>query len=188
MSNYPDDRYDGDRMDDDRRFDHRDLERARAAVRVPATLLVVTGALLLIAVALAFIQLPDQPAKMDQAIADIDANPNMPADQKDFMKSIYTSLKEFFESPAAPVSYALSAVFGLLIVLGGVKLMNLSGRALPITASILAMIPCTSSCCCLLGLPAGIWALVLLGRPEVSAAIAANRAGPRVNPDEQYMR
>src|SRR5262245_31345649 len=110
MSNYPDDRYDGDRMDDDRRFDHRDHERARAAVRVPATLLIVTGALLFVGVVLNFIQLSDQPAKMDQAIADVDANTNMPKDQKDFVKNIYTSMKEFFESPAAPVIYSIVGV------------------------------------------------------------------------------
>ena len=82
----------------------------------------------------------------------------------------------------------MSAVFGVLILLGGVKLMNLSGTGLPITGSILAMIPCTSSCCCLIGLPAGIWALVVLSRPDVKAAIAANRSGRSMNPDDQYMR
>ena len=50
MSSYPDDRFD-DRRDD--RFDegprdHRTMENARSAVRIPATLLIVTGALVLI--------------------------------------------------------------------------------------------------------------------------------------------
>jgi hypothetical protein len=190
MSSYPDDRYDDrrdDRFDDGRR-DDRWLENARASVRIPGTLLIVTGALLLVAVVLAFIQLPNQPAEMDQAIADIEANQDIPADQKDTWKNIFTSMKQFFESPMAPVSYALSGVFGVLIILGGVKLMNLSGSGLPIVGSILAMIPCTSSCCCLIGLPAGIWALVVLSRPNVKAAIAANRSGRMVNPDDQYMR
>jgi hypothetical protein len=189
MSRYPDDRYDDrrdDRFDEGRR-DPRSLERAPAPVRVPGTLLIVTGSLLLIAVLLAFIQLPGQPAKMDEAIAQIDANQNMPADQKDMWKNIFTSGKEFFESPAAPASYALSGVFAVLIIVGGVKLMNLSGVAFPVTGSILAMIPCTSSCCCLIGLPAGIWALVVLSRPEVKAAIATNRSGGAA-PDDQYMR
>jgi hypothetical protein len=190
MSNYPDDRFDDrrdDRFDDGRR-DYRSLENARASTRIPATLLIITGALLLIAVVLAFIRLPGQPAEMDKAIADIEANKDIPADQKDMWKKIFTSAKEFFESPMAPVSYALSGVFGLLILVGGVKLMNLSGTGLPITASILAMIPCTSSCCCLIGLPAGIWALIVLNRPDVRAAIAANRSAPPPNPDDQYIR
>jgi hypothetical protein len=190
MSSYPDDRFDDrrdDRFDDGRR-DSRSLESARAAVRVPAVLLIITGALLLIAVVLAFIQLPSQPAEMDKAIADIDANKDIPADQKDMWKKIFTSMKEFFESPMAPVSYSLSGVFGVLILVGGVKLLNLSGTGMPITASILAMIPCTSSCCCLIGLPAGIWALIVLNRPYVRAAIAANRSAPPPNPDDRYMR
>jgi hypothetical protein len=190
MSSYPDDRYDDrrdDRFDDGRR-DHRSMENARSSVRIPAVLLIITGALLLIGVVLAFIQLPGQPAEMEKQIAEIEANKDIPADQKDMWKNILTSMKEFFESPMAPVSYALSAVFGVLILLGGVKLMNLSGTGLPITGSILAMIPCTSSCCCLIGLPAGIWALVVLSRPDVKAAIAANRTGRRMNPDDQYER
>jgi hypothetical protein len=187
MSSYPDDRYDDERRDD-RRPDGRAVERGRASVRVPATLLIVTGSLLVIAVILAFIQLPGQPAKMDEAIDKVNANPNIPADQKDMWKDIFTSMKEFFESPIAPVSYALSGVFAVIIIVGGIKLMNLSGVAFPVTASILAMIPCTSSCCCLIGLPAGIWALIALSRPEVKAAIAANRTGFAANPDDQYMR
>jgi hypothetical protein len=34
-------------------------------------------------------------------------------------------------------------------------------------AAIMAMIPC--NCCCLLGLPFGIWALVMLMKPEVKS-------------------
>ena len=191
MSRYPDDRFD-DQYDDERRddgrFGPRALAEARAAVRPPGTLLILTGSLLLIGAIMAFIQLPGQPAKMDNAIAQIDADKNMPADQKDFWKGIFTSMKEFFQSPMAPISYALSGVFAILIILGGVKLMNLSGPALPVTASILAMIPCTSSCCCLVGLPAGIWALIVMSRPVVKAAFAANRSGRLGNPDDEYLR
>ena len=190
MSSYPDDRFDDGRDDrfEDGRRDYRSMENARSSVRIPATLLIVTGALLLIGVVLSFIQLPGQPAEMDRQIAEIDANKDMPADQKDMTKNILTSFKEFFEGPMAPVIYALVGVFAVIIILGGVKLMNLSGTGLPITGSILAMIPCTSWCCCLLGLPAGIWALVVLNRPDVRAAIAVNRSGRSVNPDDQYMR
>jgi hypothetical protein len=46
---------------------------------------------------------------------------------------------------------------------------NLQSYGLAMTASIVAMIPCISPCC-ILGLPFGIWALVILNRPEVKAA------------------
>jgi hypothetical protein len=34
-------------------------------------------------------------------------------------------------------------------------------------ASVVAMLPC--QCCCLFGLPFGIWALVVLNKPEVKS-------------------
>jgi hypothetical protein len=190
MSSYPDDRFDdrGNDRSDDGRGEYRSMEYARSSVRIPATLLIVTGALLLIGVVLSFIQLPGQPAEMDRQIKEIEANKDIPADQKDMWKNILTRMKEFFESPMAPVVYALTGVIAVIILLGAVKLLNLTGVGLPIAASILAMIPCTSSCCCLIGLPAGIWALVVLNRPDVRAAIAANRSGRVANPDDQYMR
>jgi hypothetical protein len=183
MSGYPDDRF------EDARHDPRLLEQARSAVAVPATLLIVTGALALIMVIIAFVQLPQMPAKMDEAIADIDADPNMPADQKDFMKQIFTSVKEGAENPVTPAAYVFNGLCAVLVIVGGVKLLNLSGPALPITGSVLAMIPCTVGCCCLLGLPAGIWALVAINRPDVRAAMAARRSGvPPASPDDEYMR
>ena len=45
---------------------------------------------------------------------------------------------------------------------------KLRSRGLAMTAAILAMIPCFSPCC-LLGLPFGIWALVVLSKPEVQS-------------------
>jgi hypothetical protein len=37
------------------------------------------------------------------------------------------------------------------------------------TASVIAMIPCISPCC-IVGLPIGIWAMVVLSKPEVKSA------------------
>ena len=45
----------------------------------------------------------------------------------------------------------------------------LENYPLALTASILAIIPCLSPCC-LVGLPIGIWAIVVLSKPEVKAA------------------
>jgi predicted Zn finger-like uncharacterized protein len=57
------------------------------------------------------------------------------------------------------------AVSGL-IILSAVKMQKLQGYGLAMTGSILAMIPCISWCC-LLGLPFGIWALVILNQDHV---------------------
>lgn len=56
-----------------------------------------------------------------------------------------------------------------LILIGGVKMMKLQTWGLALTAAILVMLPCGSFCCCL-GLPLGIWAIILLNKPEVKGA------------------
>lgn len=56
-----------------------------------------------------------------------------------------------------------------LIVFGAVQMMRLRNFGLSMAASVLAVIPCISPCCCL-GIPFGIWALVVLNKPEVKAS------------------
>jgi hypothetical protein len=56
-----------------------------------------------------------------------------------------------------------------LILFGAMKMKKLESYGLAMAASIIAMIPCISPCC-LVGLPIGIWALVVLSKPEVKSA------------------
>jgi hypothetical protein len=67
----------------------------------------------------------------------------------------------------------ISSIVGLaisgLILFGALKMRKLESYGLALTVSILAMIPCISPCC-LIGLPIGIWALVVLMKPEVKGA------------------
>ena len=63
----------------------------------------------------------------------------------------------------------VGVLVGAVIIFGGVKMKGLSGYGLAMTAAILAMIPGLSSCC-LIGLPMGIWALVVLLNAEVKSA------------------
>lgn len=60
-------------------------------------------------------------------------------------------------------------LFALGVVFGAWQMLRLSWYSLAVTGSILAMIN-IGECCCLLGLPVGIWSLVVLMRPEVRAA------------------
>ena len=63
-------------------------------------------------------------------------------------------------------------LFGLamsvLVLIGAAKLQSLKSREFAFAAAILAMIPCLTPCC-ILGLPFGIWALVVLNKPEVKS-------------------
>jgi hypothetical protein len=187
MSSYPDDRYDDDRRDDAQPGGHA-VERGRAAVRAPATLLIVVGVLCALSAIINMISLPGLPAKCDEMIQQVDNDPNIAAADKQKWKDLIGQFKDMAAGPGLWVAYSVMGVIGAVIILGGVKLLSLSGTALPMTSAFLAMIPCTSGCCCLLGLPAGIWALVALSRPDVKAALAANRSARFGNPDDQYIR
>ena len=63
----------------------------------------------------------------------------------------------------------IGILIGILILYAGVRMRALENHGLAVAASILAMIPCISPCC-ILGLPFGIWALVVLLDANVKAA------------------
>jgi hypothetical protein len=67
------------------------------------------------------------------------------------------------------VAGVIGIVVSGVILLGAIKMKRLENYGLAMAASIIAMIPCVSPCC-LLGLPIGIWALVVLMKPEVKSA------------------
>jgi hypothetical protein len=106
-------------------------------------------------------------------------------------------------TPEQLVNIALGVYFGLgipallagvIMAFGGLGMILLRWRGMAIFAAVLALIPCLSATSCILiGLGAGIWALVVLANPEVKAAF--NRTaraglageGPAAYPDEnQY--
>jgi hypothetical protein len=63
----------------------------------------------------------------------------------------------------------LSLILSPIIIFGAMRMMKLTNYKLAKTAAILALIPCTS-CCFLLGIPIGIWVLIVLSKPEVKQA------------------
>ena len=66
-----------------------------------------------------------------------------------------------------------SSLVGILIaafvIYAALKMKELSQWSLALVASILALIPCISPCC-VVGLPIGIWSLIVLTKPEVRSA------------------
>ncbi len=73
-----------------------------------------------------------------------------------------------FSGAAAVAMHILGIVVSGLILFGRLKMRKLESYGLAMTASILAIIPCISPCC-IIGLPIGIWALVILMKPEVKS-------------------
>src|SRR5207248_2361571 len=78
---------------------------------------------------------------------------------------------------------AVALVLNVLVLLGGLRMRATRGYGLALAGSIAAIIP-LNSCCCV-GLPVGIWALVVLLKPEVKAAFQAGTGrGPREPADD----
>lgn len=64
-------------------------------------------------------------------------------------------------------------VYGVVLA-GGIQMARLCNRRLAMTASILAMLPCSPAF--LFGLPIGIWALIVLLDPAIKAGFDRNRS------------
>jgi hypothetical protein len=69
----------------------------------------------------------------------------------------------------------LVPVFFSVMVAGAVQMMRGRSYLLCVVAALLAVVPCSPAW--LLGLPVGIWALLVLGQPEVMAAFLDKRRG-----------
>jgi hypothetical protein len=63
----------------------------------------------------------------------------------------------------------LAIIGGVVVILGAMRMKSLTSYGFAMAGAIIAMIPCLSPCCCL-GLPVGIWALVVLMNQDVKAA------------------
>ena len=59
------------------------------------------------------------------------------------------------------------ALYGF-VLWGALQMKQLRNWNMAMGASIAAMLPC--SCCCIIGLPIGIWSLIVLMKPEVKSA------------------
>ena len=76
---------------------------------------------------------------------------------------------QMFSGTMGIVTGVIGILASGLILFGALKMKKLENYSLAMTASIVAMIPCISPCC-LVGLPIGIWAVVVLSKPEVKSA------------------
>jgi hypothetical protein len=78
---------------------------------------------------------------------------------------------------ALPLLLAFVASFGIgiVMIIGGLKMMRLQSYGWATTASILALLPCSPVT--ILGLVVGIWSLVVLGRRDVKEAFDARATG-----------
>jgi len=71
--------------------------------------------------------------------------------------------------PLGIFSYIFQLVATVVVLIAGIRMMALKNYVLVFVGVILAVIPCITPCCGILTLPFGIWALVVLSKPEVKS-------------------
>lgn len=77
----------------------------------------------------------------------------------------------------------LSLMLAPVIIYGAVQMMQGRKPGLAKISSIMAMLPVTA-CCFLIGIPIGIWCLIVLAKPEVKAVFAGEVAGVHIYPPQ----
>jgi hypothetical protein len=82
---------------------------------------------------------------------------------------------DFFASGAGAALDVVWLGLSVVVLIGGLQMLQLQRYTFCLCTAILAMLPCISPCCCI-GLPAGIWALVILAKPEVRSAFSNGSA------------
>lgn len=77
------------------------------------------------------------------------------------------------------ISGGAGLVFGIItlataafVIWAALQMKQLRGWTISVVGSIVAMVPCIGPCC-IVGIPIGIWALVILMKPEVKAAFTS---------------
>ena len=138
-------------------------ERALQRVKGPAIALIVTAAIGILLNLWGLVEKLFMHPNMDQFNAAMQQmnNPQM----QQFMQKIM----DFANGPWGIVDTLFGLAMLALVLMGAIKMLSLRSYELAVTASILAMIPCITSCCCVLGLPFGIWALIVLTKSEVKS-------------------
>jgi hypothetical protein len=82
----------------------------------------------------------------------------------------FQELMHTIYGPVGIASNVFTLVISALIFWAALKMRNLQSYTFVIVATILAMLPCATNCCVwVLGLPIGIWALVVLGRKHIKS-------------------
>ena len=130
-------------------------EAALQAIKGPAIALTVTAILGLIMVGLGLIM-----NCLSLAGIQLTHVPQMDARSE--------QLAGLFGSGLGIVMNIVGGIVGVIILRGASKMRRLENHSFAMAAGVCAMIPCISPCC-LLGLPFGIWALVVLNKPEVKS-------------------
>lgn len=137
-------------------------DAALQLVKGPAIALKVTAILNIILAAWSLVRMVIFPLKMQQFNSALQPLNNPQLEQL-FQKWMHLAY-----GPLGAVSSLFGLALSVLILIGAAKMQSLRNHEFALTAAILAMLPCLTPCCCI-GLPFGIWAVVVLSKAGVKS-------------------
>ena len=165
--------------DPEARLDPTTLRLAKEKVNLPAKLLIAASIFMLL-FGLVNIGVAFSGYDLQLKMLEFIEQQQPPGKQRDDLKKQVDEARNRDRT----VEYVQSGVFGALgltldvfILIGGLRMQSLRGRTLAMVGAICAIIP-ANSCCCIgmpIGMPLGIWALMVLTNADVKAAFEASK-------------
>jgi hypothetical protein len=139
--------------------------QAGSSVTGPAIALMVIGILGVLCDAYFLISFLTAPRDPEAALEQMkEANVKIaPVDEQQFAK-FYDSARQ--KGPAVP---GILLLIHLVIAFGAFRMLKLKSYGMAMTSSVLSLVPCISPCC-VLGIPFGIWSLIVLMKADVKQA------------------
>jgi uncharacterized membrane protein YuzA (DUF378 family) len=131
---------------------------ALTKVKIPAIALIITAAINILFGLIGLFSRPD----MQQFNSDIQQlnNPQLEA--------VFQKIIILAQGPLAIANSIFELAVSMLILIGAIKMLSLRGYGFAFAAAILATVPCLTPCIgYILGVAFGIWALIVLKKPEV---------------------
>jgi ABC-type proline/glycine betaine transport system permease subunit len=99
------------------------------------------------------------------------AEMDLPQEQREMMEKFATTVQG-----AGSAFNIIGLGLDIFIIWAGVRMMKLHSWTAAVVASALMMVPCFTGCCCLVGVPLGIWSLIVLFNKDVKQAFEAKAA------------
>lgn len=157
----------------------RTVAAARASTAAPGLFLILNGLFGLLCVAfMAFMVF--QPERFIKAGREFAAQQPPGPDRQKFEDQLNDVENQFRQNRAAiqiqnAIQLSIPAFANLIAVLGGFSMRRLGSYGLSMFGAIASLIPMLTGCCCT-GCVFGLWALLVLLRPEVRAGFVARRS------------
>lgn len=146
---------------------HESYPDPRSAIRPPAvTMIVITGLVLLLQFFSVFMRISGAGTENWREMPffqEILTNPEFQELDLEPLLDILSSDNYFF------AQWAIQFLISVFILYGAKQMYNLKSWGVSMAASVMFMIPCISPCCCL-GIPVGIWSLIVLYKDHVQDA------------------